>query len=210
MDLPPSAEDPKLFYVITWFGTVLCSDIKADFMLHKSLLCSDATVPYIMIYRTSSASGCEGHFFKRFTAPRALPEMRLASLHKNVVSMQCIKAPDSQAIAGSFISAIPDGTIEVNRSVVSLWENFVLLNKSQLDLIKDFLFRWKINQSNGELACIQMEPGFLLRSGQHRVDLHLLLSNTKKFTGEVGEEFEVDDLFGGKIAARRCKMRPKT
>ena len=80
------------------------------------------------------------------------------------------------ATAGRFLCAIPDGTIEINRTSVSDWERFLLVDQESHDWLMQLLRRGRIAAAGDQPLPVALEYGLTLVSGEHRINLAANLS----------------------------------
>lgn len=202
-------EGPKL-YVLTWFGTALVSKAFDDWIEHRHLTWGDTASKLLFVTYQSKDSVWESGLWKRTTRPRLLPtfEIDVAGSHRH--SLKCIRANPPEAEVGSYVCALPTGQIEINREDVNDWETFILLDETSINLLTVLLCRGKIVQQEG-VRSIEIEDGFMLRSGNYTFELHTTLeilrtssvsSTTLEDTSGSGRQLIYDETQTSKVVNR--------
>ncbi len=180
-------------FLLSWFGTFLSSQPKYDWLEHRPLS-KDAAVNRLLFLRLQNEHVASSQLLKRHIAPRALPTVATVKLERSQVALRCIKSGDSQEFLNFLVTAIPDGTIEINRLNISQWETFLPLSSSQLNGLYSLLYLTNF-KTQTEIGCkINIEHGFVLRAGHQVFDLRAL--HEQGFLDNIGDANAISDMQG--------------
>lgn len=161
------------FFLLSWFGTFVSSQARYDWIEHQTLV-QDKASNRLLFLSLKNEFSASSQLLKRHTSPRALPSFLIIRLEEFQVALRCTKSADSQDFLDHLLTAIPGGSVEMNRLNISHWEKFLLLSSVQLNGLYTILYRRVLKTaSNGEHR-ISLNDGFILRAGPIMFDLRHL------------------------------------
>lgn len=199
------AEEAKVLHVLTWFGTVLVTEYRTDFIAHHAIDRGDVEVPFLFLNGSKQKAPWETSFVKLYTAPRLLPSMLVRPIEHDICSFRCNLAPDFQSKLNCYMCAIPGGAIEVNRTDVAEWERFFLLDRREYHLLRSILYGAKFETLKGEMFEMKLGDGFWVQGGDHRFRLTNVLRSVALSLEQRTAEVDLEDS-GGHIVNIRMSL----
>ncbi len=158
------------FFLLSWFGTLVSSQARYDWLEHRALS-RDKTSNSLLFLSIRNELSSSFQLLKRHSAPRALPSVSIIRLEDRHVALRCVKSADSQDIVDHLLTAIPGGSMEINRKNISHWEKFLLLSPDQLNGLYNILHCRVIRTTTKGEYRLSISKGFIIQAGDVTFDL---------------------------------------
>ncbi|MDE1884182.1 MAG: hypothetical protein KGH70_09445 [Rhodospirillales bacterium] len=178
--------------LLSWFGTLVCFDTRANRLVHQGL---ETLAPWHLPLGLEPTP--EGGGFRLALAHQ--PEVRQNILPSDLtpgtgVLEGCVQVSQG----GLFLTAKPDGSLEVGADVAQDWEQFLPLRPRDAHMLREILARvWSVDGRPPVPAGLD---GFRLKFGTHAVWLSAILPFAPQTTA---------DRLGAEVAGGEAVSVPK-
>ena len=158
--------------IMTWFGSVLVNEPVMDWLAHRPTWQADTDHNFLLLDMAEVVTA-GGSFLRQVRPrPRALPRFSMTGRDDGRVHLRCTDSgAGGDALPDHLLCAIPDGTLEVNRSSPSDWETFLLLPLPSYRRIEDLLGAGQVLLPDGQPATVSMGLGQVMTAGHHLIDI---------------------------------------
>ncbi len=168
-----SLSAPLRYYLLTHFGTFLVGTDRDDWIAHAPLS-RDALERLIFIKAGRDDQG-EPLLRKSREAPRRLPDFRKEPVGLDRHALRCIAIRPNEGIIDRFMTASPDGRIEIDREEASYWEHYCLLSDRELDWLIALMELAKPLATDAAPFDWKFIDGFRISDGRHVYDVARLV-----------------------------------
>ena len=156
-------------HVLTWFGSFLQTS-KDDWIVHAPLKGASDLSNCLYIEDQSNEERWTSLLWQYVPRPRRLPTVEINRLPNGCYSLKDVPA-GSSGTAGFYMSALPDGCIDITREQVAGWETFHLLREDQHEKLDHFLTFGRVVTTGGELHDLELSEGFTIKSAGRELSM---------------------------------------
>ncbi|MDE1896687.1 MAG: hypothetical protein KGH91_06405 [Rhodospirillales bacterium] len=153
--------------LFTWFGSLVCFDTRAKCLIHLGL---DNLAPWHLPLGLEPKPEGGGFQLAVENQHHSLQNFSISELKPDAGTLEgCIQFSNG----GLFLTAKPDGSLEVGAEIARDWEQFLPLRPRDAQMLREILSRfWSVD---GQPPVPAGLDGFTLKFGAHTVELSAIL-----------------------------------